>query len=185
MDDKNDQILTIPNLLTLIRLLLIPCIVWSYLIQRDLWLTAALLIISGATDILDGYIARRFHMVSDLGKAMDPVADKLTQGITLILLITRHRKMLILVLLLAVKELVTGLMGLQVIRKTGRVFGAQWHGKATTVLLYCTMLLHLLWPAIPDPASNGMIMLCVVLMLVSMGLYLRRNKALLDASADP
>ena len=73
------KLFTIPNLLSLIRLLLIPWFVYTYVTKGDGQGTAAILILSGITDILDGYIARRFDMVSNLGKALDPVADKATQ----------------------------------------------------------------------------------------------------------
>ena len=69
---KNKQILTIPNLLSMFRILLIPLIVWLYCGRQDYPLAAWVLLLSGATDIADGFIARRFHMVSDLGKVLDP-----------------------------------------------------------------------------------------------------------------
>lgn len=75
-----NKILTIPNVLSFFRLCLIPVIIWMYCSKRDYVRTAVILLLSGATDILDGFIARRFNMVSDLGKVLDPVADKLTQG---------------------------------------------------------------------------------------------------------
>ena len=71
------KILTIPNVLSFFRLCLIPVIVWLYCVKKDpLWTTLALAL-SGLTDVVDGIIARQFHMVSDFGKAFDPVADKL------------------------------------------------------------------------------------------------------------
>ena len=61
--------------------------------------------LSGLTDLADGYIARRFHMISNLGKILDPVADKLTQAAMLICLFTRFPHMLQLIVIMAVKEL--------------------------------------------------------------------------------
>ena len=81
------KIWTIPNLLSLMRIALVPLIVWSYLNLEDGVLAGCLLVLSGATDIADGIIARRFNMISDLGKVLDPVADKLTQGAMLICLV--------------------------------------------------------------------------------------------------
>ena len=77
---KRDQILTIPNLLSVIRLLMIPVIVWLYCEKQDYIAAAAMIVLSGLTDIADGIIARKFNLVSDLGKILDPVADKLTQA---------------------------------------------------------------------------------------------------------
>lgn len=77
---KKEQLLTIPNLLSVVRLLLIPLIVWLYCARQEYELAVLFILLSGATDVVDGFIARRFHMVSDFGKILDPVADKLTQG---------------------------------------------------------------------------------------------------------
>lgn len=74
-----NKILTIPNLLSFFRMCLIPLIIWQY-VYKDNHITAlCLLALSGMTDIADGIIARKFNMVSDFGKAFDPIADKLTQ----------------------------------------------------------------------------------------------------------
>ena len=72
------KIFTIPNLLSFLRLVMIPWFVWEYLDQENSIGTALILLLSGFTDTIDGMIARRFNMVSNLGKALDPVADKLT-----------------------------------------------------------------------------------------------------------
>ena len=80
MEEKyKHKIITIPNILTFFRLLLIPVIVWLYLVKKDPIWTMAVLALSGITDIVDGIIARKCNMISDFGKAFDPVADKLTQ----------------------------------------------------------------------------------------------------------
>ena len=108
------KIWTIPNLLSLMRIALVPLIVWSYLNLEDGVLAGCLLVLSGATDIADGIIARRFNMISDLGKVLDPVADKLTQGAMLICLVALFPKMLLPLILLAVKELFGAISGLMV-----------------------------------------------------------------------
>lgn len=83
---KKDQILTIPNFLSLVRLLLIPLIIWLYCTAEYRMISVAVIILSGLTDIADGIIARKFHMVSDFGKMLDPIADKMTQGAILLCL---------------------------------------------------------------------------------------------------
>ena len=88
--------------------------------------------LSGLTDLADGYIARRFHRISNLGKILDPVADKLTQAAMLICLFTRFPHMLLLIVIMAGKELYMVVSGCLVIRKTGKVHGADWHGKIVT-----------------------------------------------------
>ncbi len=76
-EPRTDRILTIPNAITVVRLSLLPVFLWLLFAKDDranaAWLLAGL----GATDFLDGYIARHFHQVSDLGKVLDPVADRL------------------------------------------------------------------------------------------------------------
>ena len=88
-DVINKRIFTIPNLLSVFRLVLIPIFVWTYCVRRGYLVTAGILLLSGLTDIADGFIARRFHMVSALGMALDPIADKLTQAAMLFCLVTR------------------------------------------------------------------------------------------------
>jgi cardiolipin synthase len=76
-EPRTDRILTVPNVITLVRLSLLPLFLWLLFAQEDRASAAFLLAALGATDFLDGYIARRFHQVSDLGKVLDPVADRL------------------------------------------------------------------------------------------------------------
>ena len=130
------RILTIPNLLTMIRILLIPLFVWYYLQREDGVAAAVILAVSGLTDALDGTIARRFDTISDFGKALDPLADKLTQFSMLCCLLIRFPRMLWLIIVLCVKEIFLCCAQLRLIRRTDVVQGSAWHGKITTVLLY-------------------------------------------------
>lgn len=181
-ESATNKIFTLPNLLSLVRIALIPLIVWAYCHRQNSLLTAALLLLSGVTDAADGLIARKCGAVSELGKALDPIADKLTQAAMLLCLVSRFPLMLLPFILLIVKETAVGLTGLQVIRKTGKVHGAVWHGKVTTVLLYGIMLLHLLWPAIPAGVSDALLWGCFAMMLFSGLLYLCKNLSLLRAA---
>ena len=169
------NILTIPNLLSLIRILLIPLFVWLYLGKENVPATAVVLALSGLTDALDGFIARHYHMVSDFGKALDPFADKLTQFAMLCCLVIRFPRMLWLIIVLCVKEVLVASSQLLVIRKTELVLGAEWHGKITTILLYAVMILHLLWLDIPSPVSWSLVGLCIGMLLLSGVLYGIRN----------
>jgi cardiolipin synthase (CMP-forming) len=76
-EEGTDRILTIPNAITLVRLCLLPVFLWLLFVQEDRATAAWLLAGLGITDFLDGYIARHFNQVSDLGKVLDPVADRL------------------------------------------------------------------------------------------------------------
>ena len=169
------KIITIPNMLSLFRLLLIPVILWLYIVRQDPLWTTFVLVLSGVTDIVDGIIARKCHMVSDFGKAFDPVADKLTQIAMLFCLVSRFRWMLLPLCVLIVKELLAAILGLLVIRKTGKVDGSVWHGKATTVSLYTMMVIHLIWYNIPGVVSGILIGACTALALLSAILYTGDN----------
>lgn len=169
------RIITIPNLLSLFRLCLIPIITWLYCIKKKQLLTTLMLALSGATDIADGIIARKFNMVSDFGKAFDPIADKLTQIAMLICLVTAFPNMLLPLLLLIIKEISAGITNMIIIKKTGVVLGAVWHGKVTTVLLYSMMLVHLIWYSIPKSVSDILILICTAMILISGVLYGIRN----------
>ena len=183
MEDKyKHRIITIPNLLSFFRLLLIPVIIWLYVVKQNPAWTTLVLALSGITDIVDGIIARKFNMISDFGKAFDPVADKLTQIAMLFCLVSRFEWMLLPLVLLVVKEIFAGVTGLVVIRKTGKVLGAVWHGKATTVSLYSMMLIHLLWFNIPAVISGILIGACTALILLSAILYGIRNVSILRKS---
>jgi cardiolipin synthase len=72
-----DRILTIPNLITVVRLLCLPLFLWLLFVEENRVAAASLLGALGATDFVDGYIARHFDQASDLGKILDPVADRL------------------------------------------------------------------------------------------------------------
>lgn len=173
------QLFTIPNLLSLLRLCMIPLIIWLYCTQKNYALTAVVLVLSGLTDMVDGYIARRFNMVTDLGKALDPVADKLTQASVMFCLLSRFRMMLVPLLLLIFKEVCNGMMSLVVIKKTGKVCGADWHGKVCTWLLYAMMFVHIVWFDISREWTTALIGICVIMMTVSFALYMVRNYKML------
>ena len=168
-----NQILTIPNMLSFFRLALIPLIVWIYVFKDSPEWTVAILTLSGATDIVDGFIARRFNMTSDFGKAIDPLADKLTQIAVLFCLLTRFPLILLPIVIMLIKEIGSFILRFIVYKKTERVECADWHGKATTVLIYLTMLIHILWPflKLPGEVSNISILVTTVMMIFSCILY--------------
>ena len=182
--ERENRIITIPNFLSVCRIIMIPVFIWVYCCRKEYLLAFWVLCLSGVTDLVDGFIARTFHMVSNLGKALDPIADKLTQGAVLLCLGIRFPRMFFLAGLLAAKEITTGLMSLSAIHKTKEVKSADWHGKVTTCLLYFTMLLHILWGGIPQTASVLLTVLCVIMMAVSFVMYFRRNVTLLKSGGS-
>ena len=175
-----NKILTIPNQLSLFRLILIPVIVWLYWFRKDYLPAGVLLIISGLTDLADGYIARHFNAVSNIGKILDPIADKLTQAAMLFCLVTRFPLMAAPFGFLVIKEVFIGTTGLLMIRKTGKVVGADFHGKVATTLLYAMMILHIFWIDIPSAVSAVSILICLVSMAFTLLTYGSRNMRVLQ-----
>lgn len=173
--DKRKQIFTIPNLLSFFRLLLIPVIAWLYCWKGDYPLTAFVLVLSGATDIADGFIARHFDMVSDLGKVLDPVADKLTQTVALVCLLTRFQAIWWLLGVLVFKETVMTVMGILVIHRTKAVYSAAWHGKLATCVLYAVIFTHIVWYNISQPVSALLAAAGIACILLSLILYTAAN----------
>jgi cardiolipin synthase len=165
------KIITIPNILSVVRLCLIPIIVWLYLGQKDYIMTGIFVLFSGLTDIVDGFIARRFNMITDFGKFLDPVADKATQLAVFICLITRFKLMIIPFVVLAVKEISSLAIRFVVYKRTETVDGAKWHGKTATGIVIATIILHLLWGDIPSSVSFGVICFCTAFMAFSFVLY--------------
>ena len=102
-----DRILTIPNVLSFFRLALIPVIIVLYA-KNEVWWAFGMLVLSGVTDVVDGWVARTYHMVSNFGKAIDPVADKLTQ--IAVLLCLMPMKCWWVVGILVLKEVSIGIM---------------------------------------------------------------------------
>ena len=137
-----DRIFTLPNVLSIFRLLLIPLIIYFYETYHYNWAFGTL-VLSGATDVVDGWIARTFHLVSDFGKAIDPIADKLTQIAILLCLMPMQYCWVVGVVVF--KEVTIGLLTLTAIRRTRRVYSAGWYGKLCTVLIYLSMFVLMLW----------------------------------------
>ena len=132
----------IPNILTIIRFLLIPLILF-YIFTGNYILAFVFFTISGITDIADGFIARRFNFVSNFGKLMDPLADKLTQvGTLLSLSIVQIIPVWILVIVLF-KELIM-IVGASFLYGKDVIVYSKWYGKLSTVLFFVAIVISLL-----------------------------------------
>ena len=174
------NILTIPNLLSLIRILLIPVIIWLYCVEEAYLPTILVIALSGFTDIIDGKIARKFNMVSDVGKVLDPIADKLNQAVLVICLIARYPRMRALLSLFAVKECLMLLWGYWTLKRTDTINSAKWYGKLSTVVLYAVMMILILFVDIPEESANALMLLCGGMMLLSLVLYGRFYHGILE-----
>jgi cardiolipin synthase len=142
----------VPNLLTILRFLLIPIIVIAC-VQGDYILAIVVLTVSGITDILDGTIARKYNLISDFGKLMDPLADKATQ---ISLLTTLFIKGVIPIWILAVVVLKEFCMvsGASFLYGKELVVSSKWYGKLATVLFYAAMVISLLLEQIGESTSS-------------------------------
>jgi cardiolipin synthase len=133
-DGTTDRVLTVPNALSALRLVGVPFFLWLILAHHDGW-ALVLLMVSGFTDYLDGKIARRFGLISPLGKLLDPAADRLYIVSTLVALAIREVVPVWVVALLVGRELVLGVM-LLVLRRYGYPpLQVHYLGKAATLLL--------------------------------------------------
>lgn len=166
--------LTIPNLLTLLRFVFLILFMVIYLNAQSKsqeYVAIVILAIGFLTDFFDGYIARRFNMVSDLGKALDPIADKLSHGIIMLCLCTKHKLMIMLVAILVIKEGFMAVMGIRNFKR-GIVNSAKWFGKICTATLFVALIALLVLP-LSNAAANTIIIICGVVMLWSLIMYIR------------
>lgn len=127
--------MTIPNVLSALRLVLAGVFVWFYFTFGPI---PALLIflLAGATDLLDGWIARRFNQISDIGKLLDPVADKVLLLCALYCFQATERIPLVIFILACVKELMLMLGGFYILRVKKLVVHSNWVGKVAMAVFY-------------------------------------------------
>jgi len=182
MKDHSKQVFTIPNIITVIRLALIIPMFVTFFTEHYL-ATLIIIVVSGVSDVVDGIIARKFNMISELGKILDPIADKLTQLTILAMLMFKQIFLVIPCVLLAIKELASGFIGLYVVNRLHHMLTAEWHGKLSTVFLYCMLGAHMLMLVITGeicvPATYILIAVSSALIFLSFTLYLMRYRRLI------
>lgn len=132
----------VPNILTIIRFLLIPLIV-LYIFSGNYILAFVFFTISGMTDIADGCIARKFNLISNFGKLMDPLADKLTQIATLTSLVFTDIIPIWILIIVLLKEFIM-IVGASFLYGKDVVVYSKWYGKLATVLFYIAIVISLL-----------------------------------------
>lgn len=159
--------MNIPNILTAVRFMLIPFFGY-YLYTRKYYLAVALFLLGGLTDVLDGYVARKFSLVTSWGKLADPLADKLMQ-ITALALLTVQNKIPILILaIVIVKETFMGIGGIVLYKQNDYVVSANWYGKLATVIFYFAIVMVLF----KSPYSKLFISIAVLVTLFAFLRYL-------------
>jgi cardiolipin synthase len=125
-------ILTVPNLITLVRLLCLPLFVWLVFGAKEQTTAGILLAVLGATDWVDGYVARRFHQVSTVGKVLDPTADRLLVGTAVIVIIVHGAVPLGFGVATLAREALVGIMVLVLAGLGAARIDVLWVGKAGT-----------------------------------------------------
>ncbi len=172
---SKDQIITIPNLLSLFRLFL-GILFWGIGTRAEFvgkqMILIGTLVVSGITDFLDGWIARKYDMVSEFGKVLDPIADKVTQGVLLLYLVNKYPLIQMTLFLFLIKEVSMLLASTKLVLLTGKNEGAKWYGKVSTTVFYIVMIVLVVFPDIPLTAANALIGLCSFCLAGSFILYM-------------
>ena len=187
MKDWKKEICTIPNLLSLFRLALIPVYVYIYLNATEdhhYWIAGGILAVSCMTDMVDGKIARTFNMVTNLGKVLDPLADKFTQLSLIICLSVHHaplRKMLVFFLIKEFFQLFAMLIAL---RRGKALNGALNIGKICTTVLFVSLTLMVLCPGLSQTVTDTLTGICTLFLALSFAEYIKayfgKNKKIYD-----
>lgn len=173
--DWKKEIFTIPNLLSLFRLVLIPLYVTIYMTARDnadYYLAAAILAVSCLTDLIDGHIARRFNMISTVGKVLDPFADKITQFTLVICLSVKHPILWSLVILIFVKEIFQLTAGIIRFKKGRMLKGAQITGKISTTVLFLSLIILVMMPDIEYKYVQLITLIDAIFLLIAFADYI-------------
>jgi cardiolipin synthase len=173
-NDWKKEIFSIPNLLSLFRLLLIPVYVVIYLNATTpdaYFLSAAILAVSCLTDMIDGQIARRFNMITTVGKVLDPFADKVTQFTLVICLAIKHPALWFLAALIFVKEILQ-LIAAWVNLKKGRMLkAALMAGKICTTVLFVSLILMVMVPTLPETVIHIIAIIDAVFLIIAFADY--------------
>lgn len=166
--------MNIPNILTIFRIILIPVFVMLFFSEMPNNLNYALLVffIAGVTDVLDGFIARRFNMVTDVGKVLDPLADKIMLLSVLICLASTDLVPIWILFIIMLKELFMIYGGIQLyFSKSKIIIPSNKYGKIGTVSFYLAICLVLL--ELDSLLTRSILYLAVIIAMVAFFNYVR------------
>ena len=175
MKDWKKEIFTIPNLLSMFRLVLIPIYIAIYLsadTTADYYIAAGILAVSCLTDLIDGKIARHFNMITNLGKMLDPVADKATQFALIMCLVIEKPILWVLVGLFVIKESFQIIAGGLNLRKGRMLKGALISGKVCTTVLFISLIAMVMFPNLSDRSVFMLVIVDAVCMVIAFAEYL-------------
>ena len=170
-----NQVYSIPNVLCYIRIILIPIFIYVYANAKnevDYYLAAAIIFLSGVTDFCDGFIARKFNQVTELGKLIDPIADKLTQAAIIVALIFKFNWIFFFVILFLIKELSMLINGVILLKKGKKLDGAMWFGKVSTAVFYFSTFIIILFPMLDLVVVNILMIISAFFMALSFIMYM-------------
>ena len=168
--DWKKDLFTIPNMLSLFRLLLIPVYIIIYLnadADIDYYIAGGILAVSCLTDMIDGQIARHFNMISTIGKILDPLADMVTQFSLIVCLVIKYPVLIPLMVLFFIKEVFQLVAGLLTLRKGQMLTGALITGKISTAVLFVSLIVLVMFPTMDPVAVNVIMVVDTVLLLAS------------------
>lgn len=139
MSKFKGQFLAIPNLLSYFRIIII--IPFVILFLNDSYINAAaLLVVSGVTDVLDGKIARKFNQITELGKVLDPLADKLTLIAVVLCMGTKFPEIVPLVIAFLIKDVAMLIASVFILKRDIVPVASKWYGKMATIVFYLSAI---------------------------------------------
>ena len=145
--------------------------------QSDYYMALGVMAAAFLTDFFDGKIARAFNCVTELGKTIDPIADKLYQFSVALCLMMKYPLIISVAVILFIKEISMGIMGLVLINKGGKIFGARWYGKVCTAFVDISLVLLLVFPVfeinISRSVTDALIYMCDIILIVVSVMYTR------------
>ena len=169
--DKNfwREYFSIPNIMGYFRIAL--AMLYMLLFYRALdgapyWPVIVTIVISGITDFFDGKIARRFNMITDWGKMLDPIADKITSIVVFM------------VVFYIIKEGYMAVAGIISIRAGHKIEGAMWYGKVCTFATYVILIVLLLFPNMPEVMVNVLVIADMIIMAFTLIKYFIYHRGL-------
>ncbi|MBR5495865.1 MAG: CDP-alcohol phosphatidyltransferase family protein [Oscillospiraceae bacterium] len=165
--------MNIPNSLSIFRILLIPAFVYTFFaFPENVWICVIIWLVSSLSDIADGIIARKFNMTTQLGRILDPAADKLTQVSVIICLTVKNPRIFLLLSVFFVKEFLMMLGGILLYKKGIQIRSAKWFGKATTVIIFFVTSALVLLQDLPEVWVYVIESVAIVAVLFAFVMYL-------------
>ncbi|NJD04087.1 MAG: CDP-diacylglycerol--glycerol-3-phosphate 3-phosphatidyltransferase [Ruminiclostridium sp.] len=172
--------MNVPNILTVVRFLLIPVFAY-FLWQGDYYTSVFLFLLAGLTDVLDGFIARKYNLITPWGKLADPLADKLMQITALIILsIVKELIPAELLAIVIAKEIFMGIGAILLLKQNNYVVSANWYGKLATIVFYFAIIM-IIFKA-PYPYSSIFIYIAVLSTLFAFVMYVRTFRQIKSGS---